>query len=107
MCLLAEQISAQIIPFTVDPVKKSDFSPVSPLITPETDVVYLQEYGETILDATPQTGYFTKFHYFKRLLILTKADWIKASDYLYYNAEMNGKKLKSLRVSTYNLENGS
>ena len=106
MCLLSDQIRAQIIPFTVDPVKKSDFSPVSPLITPETDVVYLQEYGETILDATPQTGYFTKFHYFKRLLILKTGGLDKANDYLYYNTEMNGKKLKSLRITTYNLENG-
>ena len=100
------QIDAQIIPFTIDPVKKSDFSPVSPLVTPESDAVILQEYGETVLDATPQTGFFTKFHYFRRLLILNKNGLDQAKDYLYYNSDNDGKKLKTLHIATYNLENG-
>jgi hypothetical protein len=104
--LISLQINAQIIPFTTDQVKKSDFSPVSPLITPETDAVVLQEYGETVLDATPQTGFGTKYHYFKRLLILHKNGLSQAKDSVYYNSENEGKKLKSLHISTYNLENG-
>ena len=103
---LSEQIKAQTIPFTVDQVKKSDFKPVSPLITSEIDAVILDEKGETVLDATPQTGFFTKFHYFKRILIVNKNGLSHSTDDIYYNAEMNGKKLKSLRISTYNLENG-
>jgi hypothetical protein len=103
---LSEQIKAQIIPFIVDPVKKSDFSPVSPLITPETQAVVLEEKGETVLDATPQTGFFTTYHYFRRLLILNKNGLDQSTDSLYYNAEMNGKRLKSLRITTYNLVNG-
>jgi hypothetical protein len=104
--IISENIEAQTIPFSIDPVKKSDFSPVSQLITPETYAVVLEEKGETILDATPQTGFFTKYHYFKRLLILNKNGLNQSTDFVYYNSEMNGKKLKSLRVSTYNLENG-
>ncbi len=100
------QIKAQTSPFTIEPLKKTDFSPVSPLLTPETEAVILQEYGETVLDATPQTGFFTKFHYFKRLLILNKNGISLAKDSVYYNKEVEGKKLKSLHVSTYNLENG-
>jgi hypothetical protein len=109
-CLLVSffsvQIHAQIIPFTVDPVKISDFSPVSHLISPETDAVVLLESGETILDATPQTGFFTKYHYFKRLLILNKNGLGQSTDSVYYNSEADGKKLKSLHIATYNLENG-
>ena len=104
--IITENIQAQIIPFTNEPIKKADFSPESPLITPGTDAIILEEKGETILDATPQTGFFTKYHYFKRLLILSKAGLDQSTDYLYYNVEMNGKKLKSLRITTYNLENG-
>ncbi len=103
---ISEQTGAQIIPFRVDPVKKSDFSPVSPLITPETEAVVLEEKGETVLDATPQTGFFTKFHYFKRFLILNKNGLDQAKDSLTYNAENDGKKLKSLHIATYNLVNG-
>ena len=109
-CLLINfislQLNAQIIPFITEPVRKSDFSPVSPLITPESDAIVLQEYGETILDATPQTGFFTKFHYFRRLLILNTNGLVQAKDFVKYNAENEGKKLKTLHISTYNLENG-
>lgn len=104
--LISEQSIAQIIPFAVEPVKKTDFSPTSPLITPETDAVVLEEKGETILDANPQTGFFTTYHYFRRLLILNKSGLNQSTDSLYYNAEMNGKKLKLLRIATYNLVNG-
>jgi hypothetical protein len=104
--LLSEQIKAQKIPFTVDQVKMSDFTPASPLITPETDAVILDEKGETVLDATPQTGFFTTYHYFKRMLILNKNALDQSMDDVYYNAEMNGRKLKSLHISTYNLVNG-
>ena len=84
----------------------SDFKPTSPLITPETDAVILDEKGETVLDATPQTGFYTTYHYFKRMLILNKNGLDQSMDDVYYNAEMNGKKLKLLHISTYNLVNG-
>ena len=84
----------------------SDFKPASPLISPETDAVILDEKGETVLDATPQTGFFTTYHYFKRMLILNKNGLDQSMDDVYYNAEMNGKKLKSLHICTYNLVNG-
>jgi hypothetical protein len=76
------------------------------LISPETEAIILEEKGETVLDATPQTGFITKFHYFRRLLILNKNGLDQAKDELYYNTELNGKKLKSLRITTYNLEHG-
>ncbi len=58
------------------------------------------------MDATPQTGYFTKFHYFSRLLILNKNGLDQAKDSFYYNSENDGKKLKTVHIATYNLENG-
>ena len=103
---LSVQLNAQIIPFVVAPLKKTDFTPVSSLVTPETAVVVLQEYGETILDGTPQTNFFTQFHYFRRLLILNKNGLDQATDSVFYNVENEGKKLKTMHISTFNLENG-
>ena len=103
-CFSPGQIKAQTIPFVVDPVKKADFSPVSPILNSETAAVILQESGETILDANPKWGFFTEYHYFKRLLVLNKNGLNLAKDSVYYNTENEGRKLKSLHVSTYNLE---
>ncbi len=63
------------------------------------------ECGETVLDATPQTGFITKYHYFRRLLILNKNGLTQAKDYIYYNTENDGKKMKTVHMATYNLEN--
>src|SRR5277367_3531725 len=90
ICVISIQTFAQIIPFKVDAVNKSDFSPVSPLISPGIEAVVLQESGETVLDATPQNGFFTKYHYFKRLLILNKNGLDRSRDSVFYNSEMDG-----------------
>lgn len=103
---ISVHLKAQIIPFTVEPVKITDFTPHSSLVKPDIDAVYLQEKGETILDASPHFGFYTTFHYFKRLLIISKNGLELATDHLYYNTENDGKKLKTLHVATYNLENG-
>lgn len=99
-------LRAQIVPFTIEPVKKADFSPTSPVISPETDAVILDEKGETVIDADADNGYFTSYHYFRRLLILNKSGLSMATDRLGFNKKLNGTSLSTLRISTYNLEKG-
>ena len=90
-------------------VQAADFAPVSSLLSSETDAVVLLDSGSTVLDANPKLGFHTVFHRFNRLLILNKR-FLKDADAgtfsLKYAIEINGKKLKSLKAFTYNLENG-
>jgi transglutaminase-like putative cysteine protease len=91
----------------VQPVSVSDFSPVSPLVTPETTAVILIDSGASILDANLQDGFFVKYYKFKRMLVLNKSVLDEAGKVsLEFSKQMNGKKLKNLRAYTYNLENG-
>jgi hypothetical protein len=91
----------------VRPVRISDFSPVSPLVTPETDAVILIDSGASVLDASLKDGFFVKYYKFVRMLVLNKSvlDEVGKGS-LVFSKQMNGKILKNLRVFTYNLENG-
>jgi hypothetical protein len=104
--LISYQLNAQIIPFITEPVKQSDFSPVSPLITPGLDYIVLQTFGETVLDATVQTDFFTEYHYFRRVLILNANGLENAKGQFTFNSENDSKKLKTVHIATYNLING-
>jgi hypothetical protein len=90
------------------PVTVADFSPVSPLVNASTDAVVLLDSGASTLDASLEDGFFIRYYKFRRILILNKSVLSKLSrNSLLFSAHMNGgKKLKTLRVSTYNLENG-
>ena len=92
---------------TIPPVTIEDFSPVSPLVNSETDAVMLQDSGASTLDANLNNGFFIKYYEFRRMLILKKTALEEVSkNTIFYAKDMNGKKLKSLHVFTYNLENG-
>jgi hypothetical protein len=92
---------------TVPPVTIADFSPVSPLVNAETDAVVLVDSGATTLDASLQDGFFIKYYQFNRTLLLKKsAQDALGKVALAFSKSMNGRRLKNLRVFTYNLEKG-
>jgi Domain of Unknown Function with PDB structure (DUF3857)/Domain of Unknown Function with PDB structure (DUF3858)/Transglutaminase-like superfamily len=92
----------------IPPVTAADFSPDSPLVDANTDAVVLLDSGASVLDASLEDGFFIRYYKFRRILIRHKTVLAGVSkNTLYYSAHMNdGKKLKTIRVSTYNLENG-
>ena len=92
----------------VPPVTAADFSPVSPLVDAGTDAVILLDSGASVLDASLEDGFFLRYYKFRRILIRNKSVMDELSkNTLYYSAHMNdGKKLKTIRINTYNLENG-
>jgi hypothetical protein len=93
-------------------VQVSDFAPVSPMLNSETEAVLLMDSNSCELTADPQRGFFTRYHHFRRVLILKKTALDPGNSDLgtwsiSYRTEYNGrKKLKSLTAATYNLENG-
>jgi hypothetical protein len=90
------------------PVTAADFSPVSPLVDSGTDAVVLLDSGASVLDASLEDGFFIRYYKFRRILIRSKTVLDQLSkNTLYYSAHMNdGKKLKTIRINSYNLENG-
>jgi hypothetical protein len=92
----------------IPPVTLADFSPVTPLVDAGTDAVVLLDSGASTLDASLEDGFFIRYYKFRRVLIRNKSVLSGLSNNtLYYSAHMNReKKLKTLRVSTYNLQNG-
>src|SRR5436305_4612214 len=92
----------------IPPVTVADFSPVSALVDSGTDAVVLLDSGSSVLDASLENGFFIRYYKFRRVLIRNKKVMDELSkNTLYYSAHMNdGKKLKTIRINTYNLENG-
>jgi len=92
----------------IPPVTIADFSPVSPLVDSVTDAVVLLDSGACVLDASLEDGFFIRYYKIRRILIRNKSVLEPLSkNTLYYSAHMNdGKKLKTIRINTYNLENG-
>src|SRR4051794_7624377 len=84
------------------------FPPASPLVNSGIDAIVLLDSGASTLDASLENGFFIRYYKFRRILIRNKSVLSDLSkNTLYYSAHMNdGKKLKTLRVSTYNLING-
>src|SRR5450631_4055956 len=95
----------------IPPVQPSDFK----LFSQKSDtaaVVVLFDSSSCVLTADPQRGFYTRYHHFRRVIILRKealdpGNYDAGTQTIYYNKEYNGdQKLKSLRVCTYNLING-
>jgi hypothetical protein len=99
---------AHVMDSHIPPVTMADFSPASPLVNSGIDAVVLLDSGASTLDASLENGFFIRYYKFRRILIRNKSVLSDLSkNTLYYSAHMNdGKKLKTLRVSTYNLING-
>jgi hypothetical protein len=91
------------------PVTVADFSPVSPLVDAGTDAVVLLDSGASTLDASLEDGFFIRCYKFRRILIRSKTVLAGlGQNTLYYSSHMiRGKKFKTIRVNTYNLENGN
>jgi Domain of Unknown Function with PDB structure (DUF3857)/Transglutaminase-like superfamily len=103
-----DDADSHVLDSHMPPVTVADFSPVSPLVDASTDAVVLLDSGASTLDASLEDGFFIKYYKFRRILIRNKSVLSELSrNTLRYSAHMNGgKKLKTIRVSTYNLENG-
>jgi len=87
-------------------ITPSDFNLSSPLINSETDAVVLKDSGHVTLEGY-EYGFRTVFYRYKRIKILNKRGLDAARVTLSYSTEDNGgRKLKSLKAFTYNLENG-
>jgi hypothetical protein len=98
----AQQNSAGVPAVTAD-----DFSPVSPLVTSETDAVILLDSGSTTISANTEDGFFTTFYQFRRILIKNKRGLEAGKMTIGFSAQLNHcKKLQMLFANTYNLENG-
>ena len=105
--LFSFHLSAQNDAAGIPPVTVADFSPVSPLVTAETDAVILLDSGSSTIDANPQDGFFVNYYLFRRVLIRNKRSLDEVSKItIPFSVEMNGKKLKKVDAYTYNLENG-
>jgi hypothetical protein len=108
-CLKAQDDpNSHVMDSHMPPVTAADFSPVSTLVDASTDAVVLLDSGASTLDASLEDGFFIRYYKFRRILIRNKSVLAGLSkNTLFYSAHMNdGKKLKTIRVSTYNLENG-
>jgi hypothetical protein len=108
-CLKAQDDpNSHVMDSHIPPVTMADFSPVSTLVDASTDAVVLLDSGASTLDASLEDGFFIRYYKFRRILIRNKSVLAELSkNTLFYSAHMNdGKKLKTIRVSTYNLENG-
>ena len=94
------------------PIQPIDFKLASQISDTGAAAVVLFDSSSCILTANPQRGFYTIYHHLRRILILRKealspGDYDVGTQTIFYNKEYNGdKKLKSLRISTYNLENG-
>ncbi len=92
---------------TVPPVRIEDFSPVSPLVTSETDAVILLDSGSTTIGANTDDGFFTTYYHFRRILIKNKRGLEAGKMSIRFSARLNhGKKLSTIFANTYNLDNG-
>jgi Domain of Unknown Function with PDB structure (DUF3857)/Domain of Unknown Function with PDB structure (DUF3858)/Transglutaminase-like superfamily len=103
-----DDADSHVLDSHMPPVTAADFSPVSPLVDANTDAVVLLDSGASTLDASLEDGFFIRYYKFRRILIRNKTVLDQLSkNTLYYSAHMNdGKKLKTIRINTYNLENG-
>ncbi len=108
-CLYAQDDpEAHVMDSHLPPVTTADFSPVSPWVDAGTDAVVLLDSGASVLDASLEDGFFMRYYKFRRILIRNKSVLERlGKNTIYYSAHMNdGKKLKTIRINTYNLENG-
>ncbi len=104
--LLLERLSAQeeLSPF--GPVTPADFSPVSSLVKPETEAVILKDSGSAVLEGY-EYGFRIVYQRFRRIKIQNSRGLDAATISIGFSAEDNqGKRLKSIKAYTYNLENG-
>jgi hypothetical protein len=89
-------------------IKIEDFSPVSPILTPDDDAIILYDIGSTVFEGNNQGGFDLLYKHHKKILIKKRSafDLATIQERLYNGDYESEERLEDVKAATYNIVDG-